>query len=108
MDPPVYDEEMDTFVKYCDANILNVSRQMKQAKEIIVEPRHPLFCECETSAIGKKTPCAKSNRMKLLFVPASIKLLNSNAKCECNRAICNKYTSTSAIRMFALWILVSS
>lgn len=55
---------------------------MKQATKIITESQHPLICEYEPLPSGRRicVPTCKSNRLKLSFVPASIELLNSNAK----------------------------
>ncbi len=50
----------------------------KQATKTIADSQHPLFSEFKPLPSGRRlcVPKCKSNRMKLLLVPASIKLLN--------------------------------
>ena len=51
----------------------------KKAKKIISNSQHPLFPEYKTLPSGRRlrVPLCKSNRLKLSFVPASIKLMNN-------------------------------
>ncbi len=51
---------------------------MRRAISISTDPDHPLFSEYQPLPSGKRLRMCKTNRLKLSFVPASIKLLNSN------------------------------
>ncbi len=53
---------------------------LRRAISISTDPDHPLFSEYQPLPSGKRLrmPMCKTNRLKLSFVPASIKVLNSN------------------------------
>ncbi len=53
---------------------------LRRAISISTDPDHPLFSEYQPLPSGKRLrmPMCKTNRLKLSFVPASIKMLNSN------------------------------
>ncbi len=53
---------------------------LRRAISISTDPDHPLFSEYQPLPSGKRLrmPMCKTNRLKLSFVPASIKNLNSN------------------------------
>ncbi len=53
---------------------------LRRAISISTDPDHPLFSEYQPLPSGKRLrmPMCKTNRLKLSFVPASIKILNSN------------------------------
>ncbi len=53
---------------------------LRRAISISTDPDHPLFSEYQLLPSGKRLrmPMCKTNRLKLSFVPASIKMLNSN------------------------------
>lgn len=52
---------------------------IKRAIRISTDSKHPLFSEYQRLPSGKRLrmPMCKTNRLKLSFVPTSIKLLNS-------------------------------
>ena len=54
----------------------------KQAERITADSLHPLFPEYELLPSGRRfrVPRCKTNRLKLSFIPTSVKLLNSNSK----------------------------
>ncbi len=53
---------------------------MRRAISISADPDYPLFSEYQLLPSGKRLrmPMCQTNRLKFSFVPASIKLLNSN------------------------------
>ncbi len=53
---------------------------LRRAISISTDPDHSLFSEYQPLPSGKRLrmPMCKTNRLKLSFVPASIKMLNSN------------------------------